>query len=55
MCFEALRKLFANRDRSGVNLYTEKKYVDIQKHVGTWKKIVGILKGKLMALSGTPA
>lgn len=53
MCSEAFRKLFANRDRSGMNLHTDKKYIDNQKHVGTWEKIVGILKIKLVDPIGT--
>lgn len=31
MYFEAVRKLFANRDRSGMNLHTEKEYIDNQR------------------------
>lgn len=57
MCFETFGKLFANRDKSGMQSYTEKQYVDSQKHLGTCEELPGILKLKsnswLVALSGT--
>lgn len=54
MCFKTFRELFANRDRSGMQLHTEKKYVDNRKYLGTCEKMVGILKLKSKPLFWWP-